>query len=86
MNILLVLNLIIIVLASIRLGFSLGFKRGVNKGVYMGAKIAIEETIKMIKEKITDNNFKEEYKAIIRDTFSLDKLDLDKEDYKIEKL
>lgn len=86
MNILLVLNLILIILASIGLGISLGFKYGMNKGVYTGTKIAIEETIKMIEEKITDNSFKEEYKAIIRDTFSFDKLDLDKENYKIEKL
>ena len=84
MNILLVLNLIIIVLASIGLGYSLGFKRGIKEGVYIGTKTAIEETIEMIEKKITDISFKEEYKAIIRDTFSLDKLNLDKENYKIE--
>lgn len=86
MDILTTLNLIVIVLASIGLGFSLGFKRGMKEGVYIGVKTGIKDTIKMIEKKITDDSFKEEYIAIVRDTFSLRKLDLDEEDYKIEKL
>lgn len=86
MDILTILNLIVIVLASIGFGFSLGFKRGMKEGVYIGVKNGIKDTIKMIEKKITDDSFKKEYITIVRDIFYLHKLELDEENYKIEKL